>query len=197
MWFQGDREVVGDIHHPGRPYTAHHLACTGTYSQHYSSGVIANDLTSVSRPEPYIGGFSGTCISNVDGLRKISGVPVSPWSYSGTTEQRTLWDQFIVSILERMSSSWRFITTGIAAFGTLRSVLYERLSLSQRVLYRRFHCIIICKARWHSPCIKTSIKSSWLQIHFYWYECDTGEQGLIITMALLLKKVDVMITRTW
>ena len=33
------------------------------------------------------------------------------------------------------------ITMGIATFGTLRSVLYERLSLSRRALYRRFHCI--------------------------------------------------------
>jgi hypothetical protein len=33
------------------------------------------------------------------------------------------------------------ITVGIAAFGTLSSVLYERLSFSRRVLYWRFHCI--------------------------------------------------------
>ena len=30
---------------------------------------------------------------------------------------------------------------GMTSFGTVQSVLYERLSLSWRALYRRFHCV--------------------------------------------------------
>ena len=73
---------------------------------------------------------------------------VGLWIYIATVEHESQmilhWNlqtkdtlgQTIVSIIERMSSSWRFQWD---TFGTLKSV---RLSLSQGGLYRRFHCIL-------------------------------------------------------
>ena len=59
-------------------------------------------------------------------------------------------DTFEESIVERPSSSRRskcIFTMGIATFNTLQSVLYERLFLSQRVLYRLDCTVLAINAR--------------------------------------------------
>jgi hypothetical protein len=60
--------------------------------------------------------------------------------FQTTVEPKDTSGPTIVFFVKRLSSSEVSILMGIAAFGTLSSVLYERLSFSRRVLHRRFHC---------------------------------------------------------
>ena len=71
--------------------------------------------------------------------------------YSGTSEQRILWDlsPIIASVVERMSSAQRFQNVGNKYFWDITKCPYERLSLSRRVHYRRFHIsfFVACRSQ--------------------------------------------------